>query len=208
MDLYYFETPNGRKPCAVARYLNLPVTFRRVDLTRGEQKAAEYRAINPNGRIPALIDGDVKLWESHAIMAYLAQKAGSSLWPSEPLRQVEVLRWLLWDTAHFSRHAGRLFWENYVKRAFGLGEPNEAEVADATRYFLEFAQVLDAHLEGRDHIVDGGLTIADFGVASMLPTAAEGKLPLTEFAQIRRWHDNLLKIPAWREPWPSAKAAA
>lgn len=208
MQLYYFETPNARKPCAIARLLDLPVTYHRVDLARGEQKSPGFLAINPNGKVPALVDGDVKLWESHAIMAYLAHKAGSPLWPSDPVRQIDVVRWLQWDTAHFSRHAGRLFWENYVKQAFGLGPPNPAEVEDATRFFNDFGRVLDRHLQGRDHIVDGGVTIADFGVASVLPTAAEAGLPLQDFPEIRRWHDGLMKIPAWRDPWPEVRKAA
>lgn len=68
MKLYYFETPNARKPCAVAKYLGSPVEFVRVDLTRHEQKQPAFLAVNPNGRVPALEDGDFKLWESHAIM--------------------------------------------------------------------------------------------------------------------------------------------
>ena len=208
MDLYYFETPNARKPVAIAHLLELPVTYRFVDLTRGEQKTPEYLAINPNGRVPALVDGDVKLWESHAIMIYLAQKAGSPLWPFDPVQQIDVIRWLLWDTCHFSRHAGRLFWQNYIKAKFGLGEADPAEVEDAMTYFRQFAKVLDGHLVGRNHVAGDGLSIADFGIASVLPTAAEAKLPMAEFPEIRRWHDNLMQIPSWREPWPMAQRAA
>src|SRR3954470_23409904 len=108
MKLYYFETPNGRKPCAVAKYLGLSVDFVRVDLAKGEQRLPQYLASNPNGKIPVLEDGEVKLWESPAIMCYLAHKAGSELWPKDDLLKIDLIRWLNWDTAHFSRHAGRL----------------------------------------------------------------------------------------------------
>ncbi len=208
MQLYYFETPNPRKPCAVARHLDIPVEYVRVDLMKGEQKSPDYLAINPNGRVPTLVDGKVHLWESHAIMIYLAQKAGSDLWPSDPTQQIDVIRWLQWDTAHFSRHAGRLLWENFVKQALGMGKPNAAEVADATQFFHVFAQVLEDHLEGRSHLVGEGLTVADFAVASFLPTAAEAKLPLADYPEIRRWHDGMLQLPAWRDPWPAARKAA
>ncbi|MGI9407247.1 MAG: glutathione S-transferase family protein, partial [Hyphomicrobiaceae bacterium] len=107
MKLFYFETPNPLKPCAVAKYLGSPVEFVRVDLGKGEQKDPAYLEVNPNGKVPALEDGDVKLWEAHSIMAYLALKAGSDLWPSDPMQQIQVMKWLNWDTAHFSRHAGR-----------------------------------------------------------------------------------------------------
>ena len=78
MKLYYFETINGQKACAVAKYLDAPVEYVRVDLSKGEHKAPGYLAINPNGKIPALVDGETNLWESSAIMCYLALKAKSS----------------------------------------------------------------------------------------------------------------------------------
>ncbi len=70
MKLYYSQTPNPYKACAVAKYLQLPVEFVPVDLGRGEHKQPDYMAVNPNGKTPALEDGDVRLWEAHAIMAY------------------------------------------------------------------------------------------------------------------------------------------
>jgi glutathione S-transferase len=112
MKLYYFETSNPRKACAVARYLNSPVEFVRVDLMKGEHKSPDYLAVNPNGKVPALVDGNVRLWESTAIMIHLSNRAGSDLWPRDPARQADTVRWLVWDAAHFSRHASTLYFEN------------------------------------------------------------------------------------------------
>ena len=117
MKLYYFESINPRKACAVARYLGSPVEFVRIDLAKGEHKAPEYLAINPNGKVPALVDGDAKLWESNAIMAYLAKAAGSDLWPRDDDRQIEVMRWLSWNGEHFTRHAGTLYFQHIIKPA-------------------------------------------------------------------------------------------
>lgn len=204
MKLYYFETPNPRKPCAVAKYLGSPVEFVRLDLTKGENRTPEFLAVNPNGKVPALSDGDVKLWEGHTIMIYLAQKAGSELWPGDPARQIDVLRWLNWDTAHFSRHGGALLFENHIKPAFGLGDPDAAVIEEAAKYFRQFAAVLDAHLAGRASILGDQLSVADFGVAAVLPSAREAKLPLDGFKEISRWHDGLMEIAAWRDPFPAA----
>ncbi len=113
MKLYYFETPNTRKPCAVAKYLGSPVEFVLLDPAKQEHKTPEFLAINPNGKVPALKDGEAKLWESSAIMCYLADKAGSDLWPKDE-RQIDIIRWFSWDTAHFSRHAGTLFFQYVV----------------------------------------------------------------------------------------------
>lgn len=203
MQLYYFETPNPRKPCAVAKYLEMPVEFIRVDLGSGDNKDPEFLAINPNGKVPTFVDGDTILWESHAIMCYLADKAGSDLWPKDD-RQYQVLKWLNWDTAHFSRHAGILLFENFIKPKFGLGETNADVTEEASGFFHRFAKVLDDHLEGRETLVGPGLTVADFAVASFLPAAGEAKLAIQGYREINRWHDKLNELPAWREPFPAA----
>ncbi len=207
MKLYYFETPNPRKPCAVAKYLESPVEFVRIDLAKGEHQTPEYLAINPNGKVPALVDGDINLWESHAIMAHLAVQAGSDLWPSDSGQQIEVLRWLLWDVAHFSRHAGTLFFERVIKPNFGRGEPDQAAIEEATGFFVRFAGVLDDHLANHDYMVADRLTIVDFGLSAMLPNATEAQLPLDGRDNIAAWLARLGEIDAWANPWPEAKSA-
>ena len=208
MKLYYFETPNPRKPCAVAKYLDAPVEWVRIDLTKGEQKSPEFLAINPNGKVPALQDGGTALWESHAIMVYIAQLAGSNLWPRANVIQVEILKWFMWDIAHFSRHASTLYSQNYIKPAFGMGEPDADLIEEASGFFKQFASVLEQHLDGCEYLVADSLSVADFAVASMLPTAAEAQLPLDDFPQIKRWHDRLLTLPAWKDPFPVKAAQA
>jgi glutathione S-transferase len=208
MRLYYFETPNARKACAVARHLAAPVEFVRVDLAKSEHKAPAFLAINPNGKVPALEDGDVRVWESAAIMCYLAAKAGSSLWPNDAARQIDVIRWLSWDATHFSRHAGTMFFQQVIKPHFGLGEPDRAAIDEAMGFFRQFAGVLNSHLEGRACLVGDGLTVADFAVASFLPHAQEARIPIDDFAEIRRWYAQLEQLAAWREPFPAAAASA
>ena len=208
MKLYYAETMNPRKACAVAKYLGSPVEYLRVDLSRGEHRKPEFLALNPNGKVPLLIDGDMHLWESTAIMAHLAVKAGSDLWPSDAASQVEVLRWLSWDIAHFSRHGGTLYFEHHVKPFLGLGDVNTAAVDEATGFYKRFATVLDAHLAQHEYLVGDKLSIADFGVGVLLPWTKEARLPVDGFANITRWHNQLMTLPAWREPFPAPLPAA
>lgn len=203
MKLYYAQTMNPRKACAVAKYLGSPVEFVQVDLAKGEHRSPAFLAENPNGKVPLLVDGDLHLWESTAIMAHLAVKAGSDLWPSDAASQVEVLRWLSWDIAHFSRHGGSLYFEHIIKPWAGLGEANAAAVEEATGFFRRFAAVLDAHLATRDYLVGDKLSIADFGVGVLLPWAKEARLPVDGFANILRWHERLMALPAWRDPFPA-----
>jgi glutathione S-transferase len=208
MKLYYAQTMNPRKACAVAKYLGSPVEYIRVDLSRGEQRTPEFLAMNPNGKVPLLVDGDMHLWESTAIMAHLAVKAGSDLWPSDAARQVEVLRWLSWDISHFSRHGGTLYFEHHIRPFLGLGDVNPAAVEEANGFYKRFAVVLDAHLAQREYLVGDKLSIADFGVGVLLPWMNEAKLPIQDFANVMRWHERLMALPAWREPFPAPLSAA
>jgi glutathione S-transferase len=207
MKLYYAETLNPRKACAVAKYLNAPVDFVRVELSKGEHKSPAYLAINPNGKVPTLTDGDTKVWESHAIMAYLARHMGSDLWPADE-RQIEAMRWLSWSSEHFTRHAGTLIFQNIIKPNFLGMPPDTKAVEEATTFFRQFAQVLNDHLHGRRYLLGDTLTIADFSVAAALPDADRASLPVREFPEIERWHARLNELPAWREPFPTATKAA
>jgi glutathione S-transferase len=207
MKLFYAETINPRKACAVARYLNVPIDYVHVDLGKGENRTPEYLAVNPNGKVPAFEDGDLKLWEANAIMCYLARAADSDLWPGDA-RQIEVIRWLSWNSEHFTRHAGSLYFQNIVKPALGFGEPDEAAVKEATGFVRRFGAVLNDHLRGRKYLVGDALTVADFAVAATLPYAAKAKIPVEEFPEVMRWHARLNELPAWREPFPKQQTQA
>jgi glutathione S-transferase len=191
MKLYYFETLNSHKACAVAKYLGSPVEHVRVDLGKGDNRAPGYLAINPNGKVPALADGEAKLWEANAIMAYLARAADSDLWPRDEGRQIELTRWLSWDAFHFTRYGATLVFQNVVRPRFFGAEPDAKAVEEATGFFKQFANVLNDHLRGHT-----------------LPRADEARIPVQGFTEIERWHDRLNELPAWREPFPNAVAAA
>jgi glutathione S-transferase len=208
MKLYYFETLNPRKACAVARYLGSPVEFVRIDLGKGENRTPEYLAINPNGKVPALEDGDLKLWEANAIMCHLAAFDGSDLWPQKAQQQTDVVRWLSWNSEHFTRHAGELYFQHIIKPRFNLGGVDSAAVKEAAGYVRKYAGILDEHLSGRKYLVGDALTVADFAIAITLPYAEQAHIPLAEFPNVVRWHDRLNELPAWREPFPQAEAVA
>lgn len=208
MKLYYFDVLNPRKACAVARHLNAPVEFVRVDLGKGEHKTPQYLAINPNGKVPALTDGARKLWESNAIMCYLARRAESDLWPRRQDGQIEVMHWFSWNAEHFSRHAGGLYFQYIVKGRFNIGPVDKTAVQEASDRFKTFAAVLNDHLNGRKYLLGDTLTVADFAVGVALPYATYCRIPLDGFTHIQRWHDRLNGLPAWREPFPRHEAAA
>lgn len=202
MRLYYEETLNPRKACAVAKYLNSPVEFVRLEMLKGEHKEPGFLALNPNGKLPTLeISEDNAVWEADAIMAYLARFAGSDLLPDDD-KQIEVMRWLSWNAQHFTRHAGTLYFEFVIKPWAGVGAANPAAAAEAIKQLRPFAAVLDGHLASRKFLLGDQLTIADFSVAVALPYAKKAQIPLGDYPNIARWHDRLNELPAWREPFP------
>jgi glutathione S-transferase len=202
--LYYFETLNPRKVCAVAKHLALPLEYVRLDPLKGEHRTPDHIGRNPNAKVPVLVDGETRLWESLAIMVYLAGRAGSDLWPvGDAARQAEIVRWTSWDAMHFYPKAASFYFEHWVKARFGLGPASEAALAAATPGFHTAAKILDAHLEGRRFVVGDTLTLADVCLGGTLPYAEEIQLPIAAYAHIRRWHDRMMELPAWRDPWPS-----
>lgn len=207
MKLFYSETLNPRKACAVAKYLNSPVEFVHIDLAKLENRTPEFLGINPNGKVPALQTDTTTLWEANAIMCHLARMAGSDIWPDDQ-RQIEVMRWLSWDASHFTRFAGTLYFQNLVKPQLGFGQPDEAAVQEAQKWVRQHGAVLNEHLRGRDYLVGNAITIADFAVAITLPYADKARIPIGEFPEIVRWHARLNELPAWRDPFPSRHAKA
>ena len=202
MKLYYSDILSARRACAVARYLNAPVEYIYLDLVKGDQKKPDYLAINPNGKVPTLVKGDRITWESDAVICQLSDDTGADLWPHDA-RQIEITRWFSWNAQHFTRAGGALYFENIVKKRFGIGAPDPAVVDEALNDFRRYALVLNDHLAGRTWIVGDSMTVADLSVAMTLPYARDAQLPLNDFREVRRWYDQIDAIEAWRDPFPA-----
>jgi glutathione S-transferase len=210
MKIYWIKAQAPRRVLALVKYLGVDAEFVEVDLKAGGFKASDYVALNPNMKAPTLVDGDLVLWEASAIMAYLCIKEGSGMWPaSDPVEQVEVLRWLSWNDCHWSPAVAPFYFEHIVKATFAMGEPRREQLKAKTADLVRFARVLDQHLEGRRYVACGRLTIADFQLASMATYWRQSEMPMEAFPNIVRWIDELERIPAWANPWPGdARAAA
>ena len=204
MKIYWFETVNPRKVCSVAKHLGARVDYEHVDLRRRAHREAEFLGINPNGRVPALVDGDLRLWESAASCAYVAGGAGSDLWPAGDVRgQAEILKAVSWHVAHMMPTFGPFYFEHYVKTLLGLGAPDEAKLDALVPQAQAGARVLDAMLDGRRFLACGRLTIADFVMGALLPDWQAQGMPLGDCANVRRWLGELEELPAFRDPWPT-----
>jgi glutathione S-transferase len=210
MKLYGFPaSPNTWKVRAVALHLALPLEFVFVDLATGQSRTAEFRALNPTGRTPVLVDGTFTLWESNAILQYLASLNRNSLWPDDARRRADIMRWQSWQLAHWGTKACEpLIAERLVKRILNLGPADANVVAKALEAFDREGAVLDRHLTAHRYLAGDELTLADFSVAAPLFHAAPAELPLDPFGHIQEWFGRVSALPAWRETAPRFPAAA
>src|SRR5262249_41587751 len=158
------------------------------DLTKGQQRAPEYLALNPTGRTPVLVDGDFILWESNAILQYLGCRTANALWPDDVRTRADIMRWQSWQLAHWHQEACvPLIFERLIKSMVGRGPPDVAVVARATEAFNREAKVLDAHLAKNAYLVGTAITLADFSVAAPLFYVKEAGLPVGGHPHLEEW---------------------
>lgn len=203
LKLYYCDVLAGRKACAGARHLKAPVEFVYLDLGKGEHKTPQYLALNPNGKVPTLVDGDRTLWECDAILCHMATRTGSDFWPGDAEQQVQAIRWMSWSANHFTRTASELYFQFVIKPRFNLGPTDMGEVETALTQLRPMAAILDDHLAGRRWMVGDGVSVADFSVGATLAYAREANIPVADYPNIARWVDRLNALDGWREPYPA-----
>jgi glutathione S-transferase len=201
MKLYHNPlSPNVRRVRLTAAVLGIELEEKKLDFAKGEHKNPEYLALNPNGAVPTLVDGDLVLTESRAIMQYLAsRKPESGLLPRDEAARADVTRWQFWDAAHFSPQLGTLGFEKVFKGMMGLGEPDVGKIQEALNNFRRFAAVLNKRLEGKQYIVGNALTVADLTIASSLMYAKQVEAPLAEFPNVQAWFSRISGLEGWKK---------
>ena len=210
MKLYVFP-PSTRVLGIVAlkNHLALDCEIQSIDLGRGDQLTPEYLALNPNKKMPTLEDDGFVLWESNAILFYMAAKhPDGGLWPSDLRGQADVLRWLAWKSAHWDAESvGMVAYEKTSKAVLGLGPPDPAFIARGEQNFARFAAVLNTALRGKTWLIGERLTIADFSIGAQIPSAERMGLPVGKFSEILRWYEGLAALPGWRKALATKDAA-
>ena len=194
-------SPRAIKVVALKNNLGLPCDIHVLDFSKGDHMTPEFSALNPNKLMPVLEDDGFVLWESNAILQYLAaKKPERGLWPSDPKRQSDVLRWMSWEAAHWAPNGcSILIRENLLKRIFGGGDPDPAEIARGQSEFHRFGGVLDGCLTGRKWLAGDDLTIADYSVGAWMAVAQLAQYPLAKYTEINRWYSALASQPGWKE---------
>lgn len=205
VKLYDFPfSPNCRKVRAVAYELGIAFDHEHVDLLTGAQRTPAFLARNPNGRVPVLEDGDLVLWESTAIIRYLA--AGTPLAPTEPRLAAEVDRWISWQLAHLAPAMSKVAFENIVKRLTRRGEPDAARIAEGTAEFDRLTEVLDGALADRAFVA-GPLSLADFALAAHYSLASAARLDLTRHRRVEVWLERIAARDSMKRALSDAQAS-
>ncbi|WP_425093428.1 glutathione S-transferase N-terminal domain-containing protein [Tropicimonas sp. S265A] len=196
IDLYYWKTSNGHKVTLALEEMGLDYTVHPIDLGKDEQHAPEFVAINPNAKIPAIIDHDpafgtdpLPVIETGAILLYLAEKTAKFL-PSDPRARLDVLQWFFWQAAGVGPNFGQLHHYNRVA-------PPEASYGRA-RFAKETQRlygVLDTRLTGRTYVCED-YSIADMMLLPWVNRFEWQKIDLKDFPEVKRWRDMLFERPA------------
>src|SRR5262249_35454712 len=153
-----------------------------VRLHKAEHRRPEFLAINPMGRVPALCDGDLVLWESNAICQYLADRAGdTAFFPADPRIRASIARWLFWEAGTWSPVTDVFTPENVRKPMLGIGTPDPARLADAEERFRPLARLLNDQLAGREFLLGDSVTLADFVVAGAATYVERGRIPINDY---------------------------
>jgi glutathione S-transferase len=190
---------NGRRVRLVAHHLGLTLDEELVDLAKGAHRQPAYLALNPNGKVPTLVDGDLKLSECYAIMIYLSEKSGKlALYPTSLPERTEVNRWLFWCANEWSPNLRKRNFELLVKPMLKLGSPDATRLQEAETEFKQHARILDGQLADRSYVLGAAISLADYALAASLATSGPVALSLAEFPNVQRWLASIEQLPAWK----------
>ena len=192
IDLYTASTPNGWKVSITLEELSMPYKVKEIDLIKGDQKKKSFLKINPNGRIPAIIDreeNNLAIFESGAIMIYLAEKTGKLL-PSDPAKKSEVLQWLMFQMGGIGHMMGQanVFYRYFPEKLQSVIDRYQNE---SKRLFT----VIDKHLESNQYLAQD-FSIADIANWSWIRIHKWSGVEIEDLPNLKRWMDEINLRPA------------
>jgi len=203
MKLYFDPiTVNCRKVVAGLDLIGADYEEEVLNYFGGDHKLPAFTAINPNAEMPALVDGDMKLWESNAILVYASEKTGNkTAYPADPKTRADITRWLLWESGKWFEACYVYLVENVVKPMLD-DKPDTDRLAEHAPTFHARAAILEDRLKDRDWLCDDHATIADIAVAAPMHLHAVQKLPLEDYPGIRAWIERVEALPCWQKSDP------
>ncbi|AIA71867.1 GSH-dependent disulfide bond oxidoreductase [Pectobacterium atrosepticum] len=206
IDLYYAPTPNGHKITLFLEEANLPYQLHRVNISKGEQFKSEFLAISPNNKIPAIVDtqpaeGDtpISLFESGAILLYLAEKHGVLL--SSSLRErTATLQWLFWQVAGFGPMLGQNHHFNHY-----APQPVPYAIERYQQETQRLYRVLDKHLQDSPWLAGENYSIADIATYPWVVPYARQRVDLDDYPAVKAWYTRISDRPATQRAYQLAE---
>ncbi|GKV76651.1 MULTISPECIES: GSH-dependent disulfide bond oxidoreductase [Pectobacterium] len=206
IDLYYAPTPNGHKITLFLEEANLPYQLHRVNISKGEQFRPEFLAISPNNKIPAIVDtqpaeGDtpISLFESGAILLYLAEKHGVLL--STSLRErTATLQWLFWQVAGFGPMLGQNHHFNHY-----APQPVPYAIERYQQETQRLYRVLDKHLQDSSWLAGEHYSIADIATYPWVVSYARQRVDLDDYPAVKAWYTRISERPATQRAYQLAE---
>ncbi len=198
MKLYCFgESGNAYKVALALALTDTPWEPIFVDFFNGETRTPAFRALNPMGEVPVLVDGDHSLTQSGVILTHIAARTGR-MGGATPAEQAEVMRWLFWDNHKLSAQIGTC---RFLMNFAPPGKRPEGVIAFLQARLKSAYGVLDAHLSGRDWIVGSAPTIADLSCCGYLYYPEPFGFARADWPHIDRWLTRLSALPGWKAPY-------
>jgi glutathione S-transferase len=197
MKLYYFPSPNPQKIRFALNELGLDCETVAVDLTSREQRASEFLALNPCGRVPVLVDGDLTLWESHAILAYLGDKTGR-LWPTTASGRADALRWQFFLTSTISPPATEVAF-NRIAVKFRGGTPDEAAIARGESALPDPIGIVDRHLANHKWMLGADFSLVDCDYGPIFNVLDRAAFNFGDFPNVQAYLAAIRARRAWQE---------
>ena len=192
IDLYTFTTPNGRKASIMLEEVGLDYTVHSIDITKEEQFSPEFIKINPNSKIPAIVDRDADLtvFESGAILIYLAEKTGKLL-ATEPKQRFQTIEWLMFQMGSVGPMFGQ--YNHFNKYA---PEKISYAISRYRKETLRLYDVLDTQLGKTEYVSGNNYSIADIAIYPWIAAHQFMELSLEEHSQLQRWYETISQRPA------------
>ena len=192
ITLYTASTPNGRKASIAIEELELPYEVVHIDISKGEQFQAEFLEISPSNKIPAIVDGDMAMMQSGAILLYLAEKTGKLAPAYDTAAYWVMMQWMMWQMSELGPMLGQA--HHFLKFNRGVSEYAEERYGgEAQRLY----RVLNARLEDREFVVDE-LSVADIAIWPWVSRFSFQAIDLRDYPNVLEWYMRLAERPAFQ----------
>ncbi len=198
MEIYghFASAPANQVRLAVSA-LGIDATYHHVDLQAGEQKSPEYLAINPFGKVPAMVDGDFKLAESNAICRYLGGKVGGPMYPDDPHQQAKVDQWMEFAVNHIRTNMSKVLFNRMFAPMMGL-PVDESSLKEGQDFLDQYLPMVENQLADSTFITGDQMTLADIALIAAMEPFDQVQISLESYPHITSWRSGIMAQPFYQ----------